>query len=59
MKYGALKRETEKLIKSYPDFFSTFVKSELKQLATSEENIDNKKLLKEIFFEDLSFFKKI
>ena len=50
MKYGALKRETEKLIKSYPDFFSTFVKSELKQLATSEENIDNKKLLKEIFF---------
>ena len=44
-----LKDGLKELIKSCPGPFSTFVRSELKQLATSEENID-KKLLQEIFF---------
>ena len=52
LKYGL-----KKLIKSYRGRFSTFVRSELKQLATSEENID-KKLLQEIFFDGFSFLKK-
>ena len=35
-----LKDGLKELIESYPNLFSTFVKSELKGLATSEENID-------------------
>ena len=42
-----LKDGLKELTKSYRGRFSTFVRSELKQLATSEENID-KKLLQEI-----------
>ena len=37
---AVLKDGLKELIKSYPDSFSNFVKSELKQLPTSEENID-------------------
>ena len=53
-----IKDELKELIKSYPDFFSTFVENELKQLATSQENIDYKKLSQEIFFDGFSFLKK-
>ena len=38
--------------------FGNFVKSELKQLATSEENIDYKKLSQEFFLMALFFFKR-
>ena len=52
-----LKDELKELIESYPNFFSTFVKSELKQFATSE-NIDNKMLPQEIYFDGFIFFKR-
>ena len=53
-----LKDGLKELIWSYPESFSTFAKSELTQVAASEENIDKKKLLQEIFFFDgFSFFK--
>ena len=45
-----LKDGLKELIWSYPESFSTFAKSELTQLAASEENIDKKKLLQEICF---------
>ena len=45
-----LKDGLKELIWSYPESFSTFAKSELTQLAASEEYIDKKKLLLEIFF---------
>ena len=48
----------KEFIQSYPDFFSTPVKNELKRLATSEENIDYEKLSQEILFDDLTFFKR-
>ena len=54
-----LKDGLEELIKSYPMYFSTFVKSELKQLAASEENIDYKKMSQEIFLMALVFLKDI
>ena len=47
----------KKLIQSNPDFFSTFVNSELKLLTTSEENNDYKKLSKEISLNVLVFLK--
>ena len=47
----------KKLIQSNPDFFSTFVNSELKLLTTSEENNDYKKLSKEISLMVLVFLK--
>ena len=46
-----LKDGQKELIESYPNSFSTFAGSELKQLANSEENIDYKKLSQEIFFD--------
>ena len=51
-----LKDGLKELMQSFPDSFSTFVKSKLKQLATSEENIDYKKLPQEIFSDNFSFF---
>ena len=53
-----LKDGQKELIESYPNSFSTFAGSELKQLANSEENIDYKKLSQEIFFDGFSFFKR-
>ena len=53
---AVLKDGLKELIKSYPDSFSNFVKSELKQLPTSEENIDYKRLSEEIFLDGFSFF---
>ena len=53
-----LKDGLEELIKSYHTTFSTFVKNELKQLATKEKDIDYKKLSQEIFFDSFSFLKK-
>ena len=50
-----LKDGLKELIESYPDSFRTFVKSELKQLATSDENFDYKKLSQEIFLMVLVF----
>ena len=50
-----LKDGLKELIESYPDSFRTFVKSELKQLATSDENIDYKKLPQDIFLMALVF----
>ena len=47
----------KKLIQSNPDFFSTFVNSELKLLTTSEENNDYKKLSLEISLMILVFLK--
>ena len=47
----------EKLIQSNPDFFSTFVNSELKLLTTNEENNDYKKLSQEISLMILVFLK--
>ena len=54
-----LKDGLKELIESYPDSFRTFVKSELKQLATSDENIDYKKLSQDIFLMALVFWKNI
>ena len=54
-----LKDRPKELIESYPDTFSTFVKSKLKQHATSEENIDYKKLWQEIFLKVLVLLKDI
>ena len=53
-----LKDGLKELIQLYLDYFSTFVKSELKQPAISKENIDYKKLSQEIFFYGFSFLKK-
>ena len=50
-----LKDGLKELIESYPDSFRTFVKSELKQRATSDENIDYKKLSQDIFLMALVF----
>ena len=47
----------KKLIQSNPDFFSTFVNSELKLLTTSEEKNDYNKLSPEISLMVLVFLK--
>ena len=52
-----LKDGQKELTESYPNSFSTFAGSELKQLANSEENIDYKKLSQEIFLMALVFLK--
>ena len=53
-----LKDGQKDLSNPYRDSFSTFVKSDLKQFATSQENIYCKKLFKEIFFDGFSFLKR-
>ena len=50
-----LKDRLKELTKSYPNFFNTFTKNELKQLATKEEDIDYKKLSEEIFSDGFNF----
>ena len=50
-----LKDRLEELIESYPYFFNTLTKYEVKKFATSEEDIDYKKLFQEIFFVGLVF----
>ena len=44
-----LKVGLKELIESYPNSFNTFIKSELKQLAIKEEDIDYKNCLKKFF----------
>ena len=46
----------KELFESYPYYFSTFVKNELKQLATSEKNIEYKKFSQDFFFFCFFFF---
>ena len=53
-----LKDGLKELTGSYPNFFNTFTKNELKQLATKEEDIDYKKLSQEIFFYGFNFLEK-
>ena len=50
-----LKDRLNELIESYPSIFSTFVKNELKQLAAREEDLEYKKLSREIFSYDFNF----
>ena len=54
-----LKDELKKLIESYPDPCSIFVKNELKRLANSEKNTDYKKLPQETFLMALVILKGI
>ena len=42
-------------IGSYPKSFKTLAKDEVKKLATSEKNIDYKKLSQEVFSHGFSF----
>ena len=56
---AVLKDGLKELIKSYPDSFSNFVKSELKQLPTSEEKLTTKGCLKRFFLMALVFLKDI
>ena len=44
-----LKVGLKELIESYPNSFNTFIKSELKQLAIKEEDINYKNCLKKFF----------
>ena len=53
-----LKDGLKELIESYSDYFSTLVKNELKQLGTSEKDIEFKNLSQESFFDGFSFFKR-
>ena len=54
-----IKDGLEELIKSYPTSFSTFVKNELKHLATKKKNIDHKNCLKIFFLMALVFWKNV
>ena len=56
---AVLKDGLKELIKSYPDSFSNFVKSELKQLPTSEEKLTTEGCLKRFFLMALVFLKDI
>ena len=46
------------LIESYPSIFSTFVKNELKQLVAREEDLEYKKLSREIFSYGFNFLER-
>ena len=45
-----LKDGLKELIESYPSTFNTFLRNEVRELATKEEDIDYKILSQEIFF---------
>ena len=50
-----LKDGLKELIESYPNLFNTFVKDKLERLASSEEDINNKKLSQENFSHGFNF----
>ena len=45
-----LKDGLKELIESYPSTFNTFLRNEVRELATKEKDIDYKILSQEIFF---------
>ena len=45
-----LKDGLKELIESYPSTFNTFLRNEVRELATKEEDIEYKILSQEIFF---------
>ena len=48
----------KELIKSYPGFFNTFVRNEVRELAAKEEDIDGKKSSQEIFSYGFNFLER-
>ena len=53
-----LKHGLKELMESYPSTFNTFVKTEVRELAAKEEDIDYKKLSQEIFSYGLNFLER-
>ena len=50
-----LKDGLKELIESYPSVFNSFVRNEVRELAAKEEDIDYKKLSREIFSYSFNF----